>query len=257
MTFKILSTKCLKKGKLCYNIYRTEVCNMKIEMWFDFACPFCYLGKISLTLALEQFPYSQRVFIDYKSYELHNFAQSSYDTMLAREHGLTTEQMRNILKDVKKQAKNMGVGCHFEKIKPINTLDAHRLVKYAIKVGKGDDMITRLFQAFFKENKDLSDHSTLYNLSQDVGLNQADVESLLVTNQYKRAVHVDEEEAKELGVKNVPFFIFNDIYALSGTYSPKAFLQALEDIWEKTKRKNRPKNTETLFCIGDDCEQSN
>lgn len=236
---------------------------MKVEIWSDFVCPYCYLGKRRFEMALDQFPHRQHVMIEFKSYELNTHAEknvsTNYISLLADKYKMTLDQARSTTNDLEKQAKDIGLIFNFETMQPTNTFDAHRLMKHAAKQGKSHHMVERLFKAYFTQSENIGDHKTLRKLAHDVGLTSEDVESVLVTNAYTRAVREDEEQAQQLGVQGVPFFVFNEIYAVSGAQPPEVFVQVLEKVWAEMKDQpqqiSRTKDTETTYCCGDGCEK--
>lgn len=235
---------------------------MKIEIWSDFVCPFCYLGKRRLEMALDQFPHQEHVKIEFKSYELDPHAEKDYNmnyfSLLANKYEMTIEKARMMTEEVQKQAQDIGLAFNFELMQPTNTFDAHRLVKYAMKQGKDNDMVERILKAYFIQSENIGNHVTLENLAYDIGLDRDEVESVLVTNAYARAVRDDEDEARQLGVQGVPFFVFNEMYAVSGAQPPEVFLEVLEKIWADMKdhpeRKLSMRGSETTYCCGDDCD---
>lgn len=229
---------------------------MKIEIWSDFVCPFCYLGKRRLEMALDQFPQKQHVMIEYKSYELDPHGDKDpdmgYMSLLAHKYNMTLDKVRDMTSGLQKQAEDVGLTFNFETIQLTNTFDAHRVAKHAIKQGKGYEMIDRLFKAFFIQSENIGDHSTLRKLASDIGLTNDDIEAVLVTNEHKRAVLEDENQAKQIGVQCVPFYVFNEKYAVSGAQPPDILLKVLEDVWEEVK--DDPRTThKTTYCSGDGC----
>ncbi|MDY0406965.1 DsbA family oxidoreductase [Virgibacillus sp. 179-BFC.A HS] len=188
---------------------------MKIEIWSDYVCPFCYIGEHRLQKALEVFPNRDGVSIEYKCYELDPNAKAipdmDYYTMLSKKMGTSVDQVKQFTKSLKQQAAELGLTYNFDQMQHTNTFDAHRLAKYAESQGKGKEMTERLFRAHFTEGKLLGDKDVLIELAESVGIDKEDAVSVLASNEKGRKVREDEEQARELGVQGVPFFVFNKV----------------------------------------------
>ncbi|MBA2876318.1 DsbA family oxidoreductase [Thermaerobacillus caldiproteolyticus] len=210
---------------------------MKIEVWSDFVCPFCYIGKRRLEKALEQFPQKDQVEVVFRSFELDTNAKKSYDMtiheIIAKKYGITIEQAKKANEDIARQAEAVGLTFRFESMLPTNTFDAHRLAKYADEHGKLLEMAERLLKAYFTDSKHISDHAVLAELASEIGLDREEVKHVLESNRYSEEVRKDEEEAAQLGIRGVPFFVINRKYAISGAQPTEIFLQALEKVWEE------------------------
>ncbi|WP_188456061.1 DsbA family oxidoreductase [Virgibacillus oceani] len=238
---------------------------MKIEVWSDFVCPYCYIGKRRLENALDQFSHKDHVTIEYKSYQLDPNAKEApgktIHELLADKYGMSVEKAKHMNEDLGKQAAELGLVYNFDTMQHTNTFDAHRLAKYAETKGLGKEMTERLLKAYFTDSKLLSDYSTLVELAGEVGLDQDDVTSLLQVNKYASKVRDDEEQARQIGVQGVPFFVFNEKYAVSGTQPVEVFTEVLDKVWEEEKDKPvlqslNPKKSKTTYCTGDGCEEA-
>lgn len=235
---------------------------MKVEIWSDFVCPFCYIGKRRFESALEQFITQQNVIVEYKSFELDpcaakNPSKNIYE-MLADKYKVTTEKAKEMNMNIARQAKEIGLDFCFDTMKPTNTFDAHRLAKYAYTHGKGADLIERLFHAYFTNSQQISDADTLVQLAVEIGLNKKDVKTLLHSNDYILAVRNEQKRAKQLGITGVPFFVFNEKYAVSGAQPTSVFMEVLEKVSAEEKQRTEKfsaikENTKTTFCTGDIC----
>lgn len=210
---------------------------MKIEIWSDFVCPFCYIGKRKLEEALAEFPQKEQVQLEFKSFQLDPNAplytgQNFYESM-AKKFG-SVEQSKQMTAGITQQAKMIGLDFRFDTMKPTNTFDAHRLTKFATKRGKGAMLSEKLFYANFTDSKDIGNLETLAEIAVEVGLDKAEALTALKDPQaYKAEVDTDIKEAKQLGITSVPNFIFNRKYALSGAQPAEAFAQALAKVWEE------------------------
>lgn len=240
------------------HVEKGELLKMKIEIWSDFVCPFCYIGKRRLEEALAQFPHREAVTIEYKSYQLdpsgeHIPGKDFYETF-SELKGIPLEQVKTMNQEVTKQAETVGLDYKFDTMQYANTFDAHRLFQYAENKEKGEAMKERLLHAYFTESELLSDLDTLVKLASDIGLEEKEVRQVLQTNKYRRKVQEDLDVAKEIGVRGVPFFVFNEEYAVSGAQSSEIFAQILEKVWKESPTPKR-KKAKTSYCVGGECTE--
>jgi len=212
---------------------------MKIEIWSDFVCPFCYIGKRKLEEALAVFTDKERVELEFKSFQLDPNAplytgQNFYESM-AKKFG-SVEQSKQMTAGITEQAKLVGLDFRFDTMKPTNTFDAHRLTKFAAEKRKGAVLSEKLLYANFTDSKDIGSIETLLEIAEEAGLDKNDVLAVLQDEQaYKKEVYADIEEARQFGITGVPYFIFNRKYAISGAQPTEAFTQALNKVWEEEK----------------------
>ncbi|MEH7383389.1 DsbA family oxidoreductase [Bacillus sp. JJ1533] len=211
---------------------------MKIEVWSDFVCPFCYVGKRRLEHALEHFPNRDQVEVEFKSFELDPNAKpysgESIHELLASKYGTSVEQAKQMNENVGQQAAEVGLDYNFDKMKHTNTFDAHRLAKYAATVGKEKEMTEILLQSYFIEGKLISDHEVLADLAESVGIErQAVLDVLKDEKNYANDVRIDESIAQQIGVTGVPFFVINQKYSISGAQPTSTFLGALQQVWKE------------------------
>lgn len=213
---------------------------MKIEIWSDMVCPFCYIGKKKLDQALDQFSQKEKVEIEFKSYQLDPntppySGQDFYEGVSAK-FGGSVEQSRKMMASIAEQGKSEGLDLRFDTMKPTNTFDAHRLTQFAKTCGKDAAVAEKLFYANFTESKDIGNIDTLAEIAEESGLNKEGTLAILLDKQaYAKEVHADIEEARQIGVTSVPFFLFNRKYTLSGAQPTEAFVQALNKILEEEK----------------------
>jgi len=235
---------------------------VKVEIWSDFICPFCYMGKRKFELALEQFPNKTDIQIEYVSYQLDpNAMEQSNKTiyeMLMEKYGRSFEEVKSMTGQITMQAKEVGLDFRFDKMKHVNTLNAHRLVKLAKKYGKDKELVDLIFKSYFSEGKQIDNKQELNVLAVEIGLEEEEVDETLAMNCFLKAVKSDLETAKEIGIQGVPFFVFNERYAISGAQPVDVFLNVLEEVWkenelEKTKIENKNTCT-TNYCTGKDCD---
>lgn len=237
---------------------------MKIEIWSDFACPFCYIGKQKLEDALQQFPHQEQVSIEFKSYQLdpdtppYN-GQNYYESM-AKKFG-SAERVKEMTKQITKQAEQVNLTFNFDKVKQTNTFDAHRLTKFAKQHNKDVEMTDRLLRAHFTDGKDIGNTDTLTELAEQVNLNKDEVRSMLQDkNSFSDAVNNDISEAQQFEITGVPFFLINRKYALSGAQPTEVFTQALNQVWEEEKQQapfqDLSTNNDNVACDDNGCTTS-
>jgi len=210
---------------------------MKVEIWSDVVCPFCYIGKRKFEKALNAFANKEQVEIVWKSFQLDPTTKAnpgkSVTESLAEKKGWTLEQSRQINQQVTGMAKEVGLDYQMEKAVIANTFDAHRLSHLAAEKGLQDQMEERLFAAYFTEGKDIGDKDTLVALAQEVGLDATEAAEVLKTDAYSDKVQADIYEAQQVGVRGVPFFVFDSKYAVSGAQPSDVFTQVLSKVWEE------------------------
>ncbi|PPA70130.1 DsbA family oxidoreductase [Jeotgalibacillus proteolyticus] len=210
---------------------------MKVHIWSDYVCPFCYIGKRKFEQALDRFKHSDQVEVIYKSFELDPNApmdavKDMYET-LAEKYQMSLDKAKEMTRGVAAQAKEVGLDYDFDKMKRTNTRDAHRLTHYASTQGKMQELTERLLKAYFLEGKHIGSHDTLAQLAEEAGLNKDEAVRVLSSREHNDQVEKDINEASKIGVTGVPFFVFGGKYAVSGAQSPDVFLEVLEKVWEE------------------------
>ena len=208
---------------------------MKVEIWSDYQCPFCYIGKRRFEDALSQFEHKSQVEVEFRSFELNPEAERdinmSQNEMLAKKYGMSQAQVEANSQNMTQQAAELGLDYHLDKVILTNSFDAHRLMHFAETKGKGKEMNERLFKAYFTEGKHIGDHATLADLAKEVGLDKPEVESMLAGTSFTAEVRGNEQEGSLLGITGVPFFVINRKYGISGAQPPEAFLDTLKKVW--------------------------
>jgi len=236
---------------------------MKIEVWSDFVCPFCYIGKRRLETALEAFPNNESVTVEYKSYQLdptarHIPGKDFYETF-SELKGMPIGQVKTMNQQVGEQAKTVGLDYRFDTMQYANTFDAHRVAQFAIKNGKGNEITERFLHAFFTESELLSNHTTLVKLAVQVGLDEDEVKKLLQSEKYSQQVNEDIDVARQIGVQGVPFFVFNEKYAVSGAQTSEVFTEVLVKVWEEEAKNpvlqsSNQEKAKTSYCTDEGCD---
>lgn len=207
---------------------------MKIEVWSDYVCPFCYIGKRELENAIEKTGFQDQVDIELKSYQLSPdspaTSEESIYEVLAKKYGTTIEQVKAQTAGIIDRAATLGLNYQYENMKLANTFKAHRLAKYAESVGKGAEMSERLLQAYFIENQEIGLTDILVGLGVEIGLERQAVEDVLNDGSFADEVLSDIQEASQIGIRGVPFFVFNGKYAISGAQPGEVFENAVRQV---------------------------
>lgn len=215
---------------------------MKIEIWSDIMCPFCYIGKRRLESALKDFEFADKVQIEWKSFLLNpdmvtdpNKSTAQY---LSETKGWSMDQTQQITQQVVDMAKGEGLTYHMDKTVVANAKNAHRLLQLAKTLEKGDAMKERLLQAYFTEGKNIDDRDTLLLLALEVGLDQGRVEACLDSDEFLDKVEEDIYESKLIGVRGVPFFVLERKYGISGAQPKEVFVETIEKAWKEYLKTN-------------------
>jgi predicted DsbA family dithiol-disulfide isomerase len=205
---------------------------MRIDIWSDLVCPWCYVGKRRFEKALARFDNRDQVHIVHRSFQLNPAAPrdgtSSRREMLMRKYRRSPDQVVEMDARMTETAAAEGLEFHLEATLTGNTFDAHQLVHLGQARGLQDAVVERLFRAYFTEQQSLFDRETLVHLGGDAGLNRDEAAAALSDNRYADAVETDIEIAHRLGVTGVPFFVINDRYGISGAQAPETFLDVLQ-----------------------------
>jgi protein disulfide-isomerase len=210
---------------------------LKVQIWSDIMCPFCYIGKRRIEEALSLFEHKDAVEIEWKSFELDaSFIASPEDSLvehLAEKYRKDSDWAQTMLDNMTQNAKSAGLDFHFEKAVLANSHHAHRLLHLAKKHHLANELEELLFKAYLTEGKDLNNLNTLSEIGIAVGLEAEAVAQVLHSDDYSKEVKQDIQKANTIGVQGVPFFVFDNKYAISGAQPATAFLQTLEKVWEE------------------------
>lgn len=220
-----------KRGRMVGSRHPDETIPMKIDIWSDYACPFCYIGMRHLEEALAQFEQHDAVQIARRAFELNPAAsrtvESTTQQRLEQKYRKTPEEARQMIEHIEQMAMRAGIDMRYATAQSTNTFDAHRLTKMANAQGKGAEMEAVLFKAYFTRNRPLADHQVLLDAALSVGLDQAEAQALLDGDLHADAVRQDEAQAAAIGVQGVPFFVIDNRFAVSGAQPPAQLLAAL------------------------------
>jgi predicted DsbA family dithiol-disulfide isomerase len=200
---------------------------MKIEIWSDVVCPWCYIGKRRLETALGEFEHADDVEVTWHSFQLNPDAPKTAvptPEYLTSRFGPQAATMTGRVADL---GRAEGLNLDFATSLTVNTLTAHRALHFAASQGLGDEAKERLLRAHFSEGADVSDHETLAKLLAEVGVDADQTRAVLAGTQYATEVRDDIEEAERIGITGVPFFVIDRKYGISGAQPAEVFLQAL------------------------------
>jgi predicted DsbA family dithiol-disulfide isomerase len=204
---------------------------MKVEIWSDVVCPWCYIGKRRFERALAGFDAAGAVEVHWRSFQLNpeqpRGVRTTHDEYLAAKMGATVEQVRKLNERVVALAADEGLDYHFETYKVINTFDTHRVAHLARANGLDDQAQERLLRAQLVEGEVLDDADTLVRLGGEIGLDPAEVRHVLATDAYGDDVRHDLAEARALGINGVPFFVIDRRFGVSGAQPAEVFLETL------------------------------
>lgn len=203
---------------------------MKIEIWSDFACPFCYIGKRHLEQALAQF--NGNVEVVFRAFELDPHAngepEENVQQRLERKYQKTPEQALEMIRYVEQIGQQAGLDLRYETTQYTRTFEAHRLAKFAEQKGLGLEMVEKIFHFYFTQNGILAKRTTLIELAIEMGLDRTEVAQLLTGDDFSHEVREDERMANRLGIHSVPFFLIDGKLAVSGAQPPETLLAAMQ-----------------------------
>lgn len=209
---------------------------MKIEIWSDVACPWCYVGKKRFESALGRFEHRDEVEVRWRSFELDPSAPASQEepiaALLARKYRLPLAEAEAMNARMTGEGAKDEIDFHFERVRAANSFDAHRLLHLAHERGRQDALEERLFRAYFTDGALISDREVLAGLATEVGLDTGEAHAVLAEGRYAAEVRADESTARELGISGVPFFVIDRRYGVSGAQPAEALLAAMREGYE-------------------------
>lgn len=233
---------------------------MKIEVWSDYVCPFCYIGKRQLEQAIVASGYDGQIDVQFKSYLLDpttpvNTESSVYEE-LQRKYNMSEQEVKNMTNNVVARAAEVGLTYNFDEMKSANTVAAHRLTKWAEEQGKGAAFNERLLQAYFLEGAAIGKADVLVAFAKEVGLDEAEALQVFHSTNYAAEVEHDIREAQQLGVRGVPFFVLDNKYGISGAQPQKVFEQTIEKAATEAglRKKLQMQGDGGLSCTDDSCD---
>jgi predicted DsbA family dithiol-disulfide isomerase len=208
---------------------------MKIEIWSDVACPWCYIGKRHFESALEKFAHHDEVDIVWRSFQLDptlpTVSEETHTEHLQRKFGRSAAQVAEMNRQMQERANAVGLDYHFDEIKSANTFTAHRLIHFAAAHGLQGEMKERLMKAYWSEGLKLWDTDSLVQIATEIGLDADEARATLESEAYADDVRADFRRAGMFGIQGVPFFAIDEKYGVSGAQPVEVFSQVLEQAW--------------------------
>lgn len=216
---------------------------MRIELWSDYACPWCALGIYRLDAALQRFAHGDEVSVLHRAFELDPRAPArrseTMTEVLAKKYGMNPEQVHAGHERLASLGREVGMDFAFDKIQLGNTFDAHRLTQAARGTDSEEKLVKGLFSAYFTEGKLLSDHGVLQDVAQAAGVDPDVAAAVLAGEDHAAAVRADETEARELGITGVPHFLINGAWAIPGAQDIETLVLVLNRAWERSEGSER------------------
>ncbi|NYJ18890.1 DsbA family protein [Glaciibacter psychrotolerans] len=205
---------------------------IKVDIWSDIQCPWCYIGKRKFEAGVAQF--DGDVEVEYHSYELAPDTPVDFDgspaEYLSTHKGMPLEQVQQMLQNVTDIAASVGLEYDYDAVQQTNTVKAHELIHYAKSKGRQLDMKERLLQAYFVDGEHVGRVEDLADIAAEIGFDRADVMRALSTNEFLADVKADVALAQEYGIQGVPFFVIDGKYGVSGAQDAATFTQVLEQV---------------------------
>jgi predicted DsbA family dithiol-disulfide isomerase len=233
---------------------------LRIDIWSDIACPWCYIGKRHLEQALGRFAHQAEVEIVWRAFELDPSAprildsSQTYAERIARKYGTAPAQAQIMIDRMVDTAAKDGLVFRFDHIRPGNTFDAHRLLHLAHERGVQDALKERMLRAYLTEGQAIGDREVLVALARDAGLDADEAQRTLETERYAAEVRQDEALARELGITGVPFFVLGGRLGVSGAQPADVLLGALDRAWRELAAPALETYAEGAACGPDGCD---
>ncbi|WP_062241761.1 DsbA family oxidoreductase [Brevibacterium epidermidis] len=213
---------------------------MKIEIWSDIACPWCYIGKRRFEDALGTFAHKDDVDVQWRSFQLDPSLPDHFDgtetEYLSQMKGMPAAQVRQMFDHVTQQAAAVGLNYDFDSIVVANSFTAHRFLHFAKTHGLMSQAKEALLSGHFEKGRDIGDIDYLAEVGREIGLDSDEVRRVLATDEHSEEVRSDISEARSLGANGVPFFVINRKYGISGAQPADVFTQALETAWDEGQK---------------------
>ena len=204
---------------------------MTIEIWSDYACPFCYIGEAHLSKALRELD-DKNIAVEFKSFELDPSADvkvvSSTAERFAEKYAMSLTAATERIEEISRMGRDAGLDFKYLTTRYTNTFDAHRLTKFAQSKGR-DEIVIKLFDAYFTKNLELANFAVLKKIAAECGLDGREVDDMLNSDLYAEDVRSDELTAAKLGIHAVPYFVIGNKYGLSGAQPVEILKQAITD----------------------------
>ncbi len=207
---------------------------MRVDIWSDIVCPWCYIGKRRFEQGLSSFEHRDQVGVTYHAFELDPSMPPGQQTpvldLLSAKYRMSPQQAREAEAALAAKAAADGLGFTGDRVMA-NTFDAHRLVQFGLERGVQDGLIQRLYEAYFAEGRPVFDTAGLVGVAAEAGLDKDEARQVLADGSYADAVRADEDQARRLGINGVPFFVLAGKYGISGAQPADVMTRALDEAW--------------------------
>lgn len=210
---------------------------MKVDVWSDIRCPFCYVGKKNFEKALDQFPNKDEIEVTWHSFQLDPDMKTQPEKnsleYFSEIKGVPVAQAKEMYAHVYKAGKDAGIEFNFDHQKVANSYRAHLLLQLAATKNLANETEEALFKAQLIDGKNIDDEATLVEIGQSISLEEEEIKNALNADEFKHAVAQDVMLARQMGINAVPFFVINDKYGVSGAQPSPVFSEVLEKSWEE------------------------
>lgn len=204
---------------------------VKVEIWSDIVCPFCYIGKKKLEQAIKKNGAEDIVEIIWHSFQLDpEFPKNEViasDDYLIKRKSFSKEQLIGIQNHLIEQGKTYDIDFNFNKALSYNTYNTHRLLQWSKSFGKSNELKRAFLEAYFTKGLNLTNQDTILSIVEEVGLDKLQGEKILNSNEFSDGVELDMYQARQLGIQGVPFFLINDKATISGAQDDRVFEQII------------------------------
>ena len=228
---------------------------MKIDIWSDTRCPFCFIGKRNFEKALQKFSQNDKVEVNWHSFQLDpnmktDLTKNHYE-YLSEVKGFPMSQIMQMHENLIQSGKSAGIDFNFDEVKVSNSFKSQMLVQLAKEKGKADEMEELLFEAYFQLGKDIDDVEVLSEIGEKLGFSKEEIQDAVQSPELAKLVKNDIFAANSLGIKGVPFFVFNEKYGVSGAQPTDLFSEVLEKSWSEFSEFN---SDIKIIQEGDSCD---
>ena len=230
---------------------------LRVDVWSDVVCPWCYIGKRRLEGALARFAHKADVEVIWRAFELDpsapRVAAGDHAERIARKYGRSRGQIEEMTRNITGLAAAEGIAFDLEHSRSGNTFDAHRVIHLASERGLQDAVKERFLRGYMAEREPIGEPEVLVRLAADAGLDAEETRAVLASDRYAREVREEEETARRLGISGVPFFVIGGKYGVSGAQPADTLLGALEEAWRKEPDAVDVARAEGAACGPDGC----
>lgn len=226
---------------------------MRVDIWSDVICPFCYVGEKRLEHVAAEM--GIRLEVVWHSFQLEPDAPIAHPTpnikLIAAKYQCSLEQAYQHQRNVQAMCESEGIDFKWEDVKPGNTRNAHKVIQKAQLEGLGTSAAEAFFEAYMNQGQIIGDPDVAKAIGVSVGLTQDDVEESLTDRAFEDLIVADQQTAYDINITGVPFFIFDNKLALSGSQPREIFTQALNKARSMSLDRDIPQGS---VCNADGCE---